>query len=151
MRWDPPKLLDNKSWLPRARAGNFIVIERWKTCLRFNRRLGFLPYYALMTDRPLKREAWEGSRFGFGGQNWNIWITIMRWFKGGWLGFDRWPRIQQRQGNFDRKCTCGGACSTCDLLFVGSIDNCAPRRIHMTGNNNWGPSWLNQIHVAQFT
>lgn len=46
--------------------------------------------------------------------------------------------IQQRQGKFDRECTCGWAGYTCALLSVGSIENGAPRRIHMSSNNREG-------------
>lgn len=68
------------------------------------------------------------------------WTTVSRKARGyNWYWGHQWGltvrQIQRRQDNFDRKCTCGGGGYTCALLSHGCIESCAPRRIHMSGNN----------------
>lgn len=101
-------------------------------------RPGVVSVHRTVGERPC---VW-GNRFGW----WRMWEEAERGrdglLKKNWgandLGGLTVDWIQQRQGKFDPECTCGWAGYTCSLLSVGSIENGAPRRIHMSGNNREG-------------
>lgn len=57
-----------------------------------------------------------------------------------WVGVLTVDQIQRTQGvTLTESARVGGQRYTCALLSVGSIENRAPRRFHMSGNNRGKP------------
>lgn len=135
--WDPPERASKQSCGLAKLVPLFIGNGRTCTCgeiMRSRARSGFCSSdgwgaSVCVGNRLGRWRRWEeGERAG-------ILKTIWGANDLGGLTVD-W--IQQRQGKFDRECTCGWAGYTCALLSVGSIENGAPRRIHMSSNNREG-------------